>query len=78
MIKEYPNRQVRYDSKGVEVVQLNSAFGEQVVAQLHPQWQQSFEYTVSNTTLNENTVTGTGTIAQADAMAVVSTGAVEY
>ena len=65
---------VRYDSKGVEVIQLNSAFGEQVVVELSPQWQQSFEYTVDNTDLNENTVSNSGTVTQATAMAVVSTG----
>lgn len=65
---------VRYDSKGVEVVQLNSAFGEQIMVELSPQWQQSFEYTVDNTDLNTNDISGSATITQADAMAVVSTG----
>lgn len=69
-----PFPMVRRDSKGVEVVQLTSAFGEQVVIELSPQWQQSFEYTVSNTDLNENIVTGSGTVTQATALAVVSTG----
>jgi hypothetical protein len=64
----------RYDSKGVEVIQLNSAFGEQMVVELSPQWQQSFEYTVDNTALNDNIISGSGTITQANAMAVVSTG----
>ena len=76
MINSYPPDAdvTRYDSKGVEVVQLNSAFGEQTTVQLSPQWQQSFEYTVDNTDLNENLVSGSATITQADAMAVVSTG----
>jgi len=63
-----------YDSNGREIIQLNTAFGEQLTAQVHPQWQQSFEYTVSNTALNTNTVTNTGTVTQATAMAVVGTG----
>lgn len=67
-------RAVNYDTLGKEIVQLNSAFGEQVVVQLHPQWQQSFEYTVSNTELNANTLVGSGTITQADAMANVASG----
>ncbi|MES0445005.1 MAG: hypothetical protein ABUJ92_00530 [Desulfobacterales bacterium] len=65
---------VRYDSKGIEVIQLNSAFGEQIVVELSPQWLQSFEYTVDNTDLNENLVTGSGAVTQANAMAVISTG----
>lgn len=64
----------RYDSKGVEVIQLNSAFGEQVMVQLSPQWQQSFEYTVDNTALCSHILSGSGTATQAEAMAVVSTG----
>lgn len=67
-------KSTRYDSKGVEVIQLNSAFGEQVMVQLSPQWQQSFEYTVDNTALNENITSGSATVTQASAMAVVSTG----
>ena len=77
MISRYPPDpldMVRIDSKGIEVIQLNSAFGEAMVAEAHPQWQQSFEYTVSNTDLNTNTVTNTGTVTQATAMAVVGTG----
>jgi len=69
-----PFASVRYDSKGIEVIQLNSAFGEQLIVELSPQWQQSFEYTVSNTDLNTNTVTNSGTVTQATGMAVVSTG----
>ena len=64
----------RYDSKGVEVIQLNSAFAEQMVITPSPQWQQSFEYTVSNTQLNKIEISGSATVTQANAMAVVSTG----
>lgn len=75
MLSRYlDNKNVRYDSKGVEVIQLNSAFGEQVTVQLSPQWQQSFEYTVSNTTLNTNTVTGSGAVTQTNAMAKIASG----
>lgn len=74
MINDYPIKQTRYDSKGVEVVQLNTAFGEQIVAQVHPQFQQSFEYTVSNTELNTIITSGTATVTQASAMAVIGTG----
>jgi hypothetical protein len=63
---------VRKDSKGVEVVQLNSAFGEQAVVEYSPQWQQSFEYTVDNTDLNTNILVAGGTITQATAMAVIA------
>ena len=50
-----------------------TAFGETLVGELHPQFQGSFEYTVSNTDLNANTVTAGGTVTQASAMAVVGT-----
>jgi hypothetical protein len=52
-----------------------SASGELIVGQLHPLFQSSFEYTVDNTEITENTSTG-GSITQADAMAVVSSSAV--
>lgn len=65
---------VQEDSTGREVIQLTSAFGEQIVVQLHPQWQQSFEYTVNNTALNTNTVTGSGGVSQVTAMAKVFSG----
>jgi hypothetical protein len=76
MITSYPqlDHSVSYDSKGNEVVPLNSAFGEHTVVELSPQWQQSFEYTVDNTALNSNVIVGSGTVTQANAMAVISTG----
>ncbi len=48
-----------------------TAFGDLRVAELSPIHQGSFEYTVSNTDLNTNTVVNGGTITQASAMAVV-------
>lgn len=48
-----------------------TAFGEVLVGQLSPQFQGSFEYTVSNTDLNTNTVANGGTVTQASGMAVV-------
>lgn len=62
------------DAIGVNVPQLHSAFGEVMTAQLSPIWQQSFEYTVSNVNISLNVVSGTGTVIQSQAMAVVSTG----
>lgn len=50
-----------------------TAFGEALVGQLYPQYQGSFEYTVSNTDLNINTVEEGGTITQANGMAVLTT-----
>jgi hypothetical protein len=50
-----------------------TAFGEDIAAQLMPQFQGSFEYTVSNTDLNTNTTANGGTVTQADAMAVCTT-----
>ena len=50
-----------------------TAFGELLTGQLSPQFQGSFEYTVSNTDLNENDSTGGGNISQASGMAVVAT-----
>lgn len=50
-----------------------TAFGELVVGQLHPQIQQSFEYTVDNTDLTENTEVNGGTVTQASGMAVIGT-----
>lgn len=50
-----------------------SAFGESLVAQLSPQFQGSFEYTVDNTDLNTNTEVNGGTVTQGDGMAVVGT-----
>lgn len=50
-----------------------TAFGDLRTADLHPQFQGSFEYTVDNTELNTNTVANGGTVTQASAMAVLST-----
>jgi len=63
-----------YNSSGVEEVFLNSAFSEQMVVAPSPQWQQSFEYTVDNTDLNENIVVNSGTVTQATAMAIIASG----
>ena len=51
-----------------------SAFGDMRMIELSPQFQESFEYTVDNTEKIANTVVGSGTVTQANAMAVVSTG----
>ncbi len=77
MITSYPEvgEFVRIDTNGKEVSQVNSAFGEQIVTILSPQWQQSFEYTVSNTELNNNTITNSGSVTQSNAMALISSGA---
>ena len=48
-----------------------TAFGELLTGELHPQFQGSFEYTVSNTDLNTNTVVDGGTVTQASGMCVV-------
>lgn len=48
-------------------------FGDLRTAELHPKLQQSFEYTVDNTDLNENAVVAGGTVTQADGMGIVST-----
>ena len=50
-----------------------AAFGELLISQLHSQFQGSFEYTVDNTDLNDNTEVNGGTVTQADGMAVVGT-----
>ncbi len=49
-----------------------TASGDLRVAELSPIFQHTFEYTVDNTQLFHKTITGGGTITQADAMAVVS------
>jgi len=49
-----------------------SAFGDFRTIELHPIYQQSFEYTVSNTELNKNTVVAGGTVTQDKAMAVIT------
>lgn len=51
-----------------------TAFGDLRVAELSPIFQGTFEYTVDNTDLNVNGFTGSGTIIQAQAMAVISSG----
>ena len=51
-----------------------TAFSDLRTAELTPQFQGSFEYTVDNTELNTNTVVNTGTVTQGSAMAVVGTG----
>ena len=58
-----------------EILQ-KTAFEELLTGQLSPQYQGSFEYTVDNTDLNTNTVTGSGTITQDSAMAVLSTSVI--
>jgi len=50
-----------------------TAFGDLRTTELTPQFQGSFEYTVSNTELSTNTVTGSGTVTQGAAMAVCTT-----
>ena len=49
-----------------------TAFGDLRTAELAPQLQQSFEYTVDNTDLTTNTVVNGGTITQADGMGVLT------
>ena len=50
-----------------------SAFGELLVAQLNPQFVGSFEYTISNTAVNNRLEVNGGTVTQASAMAVLTT-----
>lgn len=50
-----------------------TAFGDMRVAELTPQLQGSFEYTVDNTELNTNTVANGGTVTQSNGMCVVGT-----
>lgn len=49
-----------------------TAFGDLRSANLKPQFQASFEYTVDNEELNTNTVVDGGTVTQASGMAVVT------
>ena len=49
-----------------------TAFGDLRTAELSPQFQGSFEYTVSNTDLNANIVANGGTVTQASGMGVVT------
>ena len=50
-----------------------TAFGEMLIGQLHPQFQGSFEYTVDNTDLNTNTEVNGGTVTQDSGMGIVTT-----
>jgi len=52
-----------------------TAFGEMSIAEKSPIVQGVFDYTVSNTELNINTTTGSGTVININAMAVVSSWA---
>ena len=67
-------RVTQYDSFGYEDSNPKTAFGDLRVAELTPVLQFSFEYTVDNTELTTQIKTGSGTVTQADAMAVASTG----
>jgi len=51
------------------------AFGEALVAELTPVFQQSFEYTVDNTHLTNNTVVASGIVTQGNGMAICATTA---
>jgi len=50
-----------------------AAFGELLVANLTPQYQGTFEYTVDNTDLNTNTTVNGGTVTQSNAKALIGT-----
>jgi hypothetical protein len=50
-----------------------TALGDLRNAELTPQFQGSFEYTVGNTEINTNTVAAGGTVTQATAMALIGT-----
>ncbi len=51
-----------------------TAFGELLVANLHPLFQGSFEYTVDNTDLNTNLTRNSGSVTQLSGMASIGTG----
>ena len=57
----------------LEKLDQHTSFGELLVGQLSPQFQGSFEYTVSNTDLNTNTAVNGGTVTQASGMAIAGT-----
>lgn len=57
-----------------EITSPLSAFSDLRTIELSPIFQNSFEYTVGNTQLNTNITTNSGTVTQAEAMAVVGTG----
>ena len=69
----YENVQVSSQGK-LEVELPLTAFGDLRVAELTPIIQNSFEYTVTNTELGTIEILNSGTVTQADAMVVVSTG----
>ena len=81
MIKTVDIQRATVETRGGKNVQIVdneqnlTAFGELLVGQLHPIFQQSFEYTVDNTDLNTNTVVNGGTVTQASGMAVLGTSA---
>lgn len=62
-----------FNSVGKEIVQPLTSFGDLRTAELSPQFQGSFEYTVDNTDLNTNTEVNGGTVTQANGMGVMST-----
>lgn len=71
------NSIVRFPANSTETAITNlplTAFGDLRTAELTPQFQLSFEYTISNTEITTNTTVGSGTVTQANAMAVVGTG----
>jgi len=65
----------KYNRLVVQSGHQQSAFGELLTAELHPQIQQSFAYTVSNTRLNTNTTANDGTITQETALLKVQSSA---
>lgn len=60
------------DSQGNETPIPLTAFGDLRTAELAPQLQQSFEYTVGNTDLTTNTIANGGTVTQAEGMGVLT------
>ena len=55
------------------VIQPTTAFGDLRTAELHPQFQGSFEYTVDNTDIIEQSTVNGGTVTQASGMGIVTT-----
>ncbi len=63
-----------FDNKPLPVKETaTTAFGDLRTAELHSQFQGSFEYTVDNTDLNTNIVLNGGTMTQASGMGVATT-----
>ncbi len=60
-------------SRILQELNQKTAFGELQMGELHPQFQGSFEYTVDNTELMEQSVVNGGTITQASGMGVIGT-----